>query len=354
MSNPFDYNTSIWGIPHAMERCFLSTLQGDHDAAFLVYDYPTVDSPEADEWLDTLDAFIAAHRATKKPAFVICTITELLPEKVRDRMLEKGVVPLQGLEDGLAAYAFAVKYFEHQRDRLPTMTLPRPAGAAPTGKVCTLDESQSKQSLAAFNLPIPIGETCSADDAPGIADRVGYPVVVKATGAEFLHKSELGAVAVNVGDHDGVVNAVGRIVASCASHGVKPEQFLVESMVGGAVAELIIGIKRDEQFGPALVIGSGGVLVELVADSTSLLLPVKRDELREAIDSLMVAKLLHGFRGRPRGDMEALLDAIEAIVAFATDCWSELLELDVNPLMVLPEGQGVVAADALIVLQDED
>jgi len=354
VSNPFDYNTSIWGIPRAMERCFLSTLQGDHDAAFLVYDYPTVDSAEADEWLDTLDAFIAAHEATGKPAFVICTITELLPQAVRDRMLKKGVVPLQGLEDGLAAYAFAVQYFEHQRDRLPTMTLPRVAGTTPTGKVRTFDESQSKQSLAAFGVPIPAGEVGCADDLPAIADRLGYPVVVKATGAEFLHKTELGAVAVNIGDHDAVVSAVDQIASSCDSRGVKAEQFLVEHMVSGAVAELIIGIKRDEQFGPALVIGSGGVLVELVADSTSLLLPVTRDELREAVDSLMVAKLLHGFRGRPRGDMDALLDAIEAVVAFAEDCWSELLELDVNPLMVLPEGQGVVAADALIVLQDEN
>ncbi|MDH3546873.1 MAG: CoA-binding protein, partial [Gammaproteobacteria bacterium] len=197
VSNPFDYNTSIWGIPQAMEKCFLSALQGEHDAAFLVYDYPTVDSPEADEWLDTLDAFVAAHNATKKPAFVICTISELLPAAVRDRMLEQGVVPLQGLEDGLSAYASAARYYEHQRDRLATMTLPRPAAAAPTGTIVTLDEAQSKQALSAYGLPVPDGETGSASEAPAIADRLGYPVVVKATGPEFLHKSELGAVAVN-------------------------------------------------------------------------------------------------------------------------------------------------------------
>ena len=354
VSNPFDYNTSVWGIRHAMEKCFLSTLQGDHDAAFLVYDYPTVDSPEADEWLDTLDAFVAAHRATNKPAFVICTISELLPEAVRDRMLEQGVVPLQGLEDGLAAYGMAVQYFEHQRDHLATMTLPRPAAAAPAGMTRTLDESQSKQALATFGLPIPVGETGSAAEVAGIADRIGYPVVIKATGPEFLHKSELGAVAVNIDSHEVAVSAVAEIVSSSAAHGVKAEQFLVEHMVSGAVAELIIGIKRDEQFGPALVIGSGGVLVELVADSTNLLLPATRDEFRTAIDSLMVSKLLGGFRGRPLGDMEALLDAIAAIAAFAEENWSELLELDVNPLMVLPEGQGAVAVDALIVLQAQD
>ena len=212
VSNPFDYNTSIWGIPQAMEKCFLSALQGEHDAAFLVYDYPTVDSPEADEWLDTLDAFVAAHNATKKPAFVICTISELLPAAVRDRMLEQGVVPLQGLEDGLSAYASAARYYEHQRDRLATMTLPRPAAAAPTGTIVTLDEAQSKQALSAYGLPVPDGETGSASEAPAIADRLGYPVVVKATGPEFLHKSELGAVAVNIGGRNAAEAAVTGIV----------------------------------------------------------------------------------------------------------------------------------------------
>jgi len=128
------------------------------------------------------------------------------------------------------------------------------------------------------------GETGRAAEVAGIADRIGYPVVIKATGPEFLHKSELGAVAVNIDSHEVAASAVAEIVSSSAAHGVKAERFLVENMVSPAVAELIIGIKRDEQFGPALVIGSCGVLVELVADSTNLLLPATRDEFRTAID----------------------------------------------------------------------
>jgi succinyl-CoA synthetase beta subunit len=129
------------------------------------------------------------------------------------------------------------------------------------------------------------------------------------------------------------------------------ENFLVERMVTGAVAELIIGINRDEQFGPALVIGAGGTLVELITDSVSLLLPTTRDTVAEAIDTLLVSKLLSGFRGSPAGDLEAAIDAILSIAEFADHYWDTLLELDVNPLMVLPEGQGAVAADALICLQ---
>jgi acyl-CoA synthetase (NDP forming) len=111
---------------------------------------------------------------------------------------------------------------------------------------------------------------------------------------------------------------------------------------------LIIGIKRDEQFGPALVIGAGGILVELMTDSVSLLLPVDREAVAAALGSLKVAKLLRGYRGKPAGDIEAVIDAILSIAAFAEDHWEELQELDVNPLLVLPEGRGVVAVDALI------
>jgi succinyl-CoA synthetase beta subunit len=178
-------------------------------------------------------------------------------------------------------------------------------------------------------------------------------VVVKAVGEDFLHKSELGAVALRLHSAEDVTRAVKSISesarkASVGADKVVIEKFLVERMVTGAVAELIVGIKRDEQFGPALVIGAGGILVELLTDSVSLLLPTDREAVAEAIDSLAVAKLLAGFRGSPAGDIEAAIDAILSIAAFAEDHWGSLWELDVNPLMVLPVGQGVVAADALI------
>ncbi len=129
------------------------------------------------------------------------------------------------------------------------------------------------------------------------------------------------------------------------------ECFLVERKVESPLAEVIVGVKRDEQFGPALVVGSGGILVELVADSRSLLLPVTRDAVIEAINSLAVSKLIDAYRGGIRGDIDALVDAIMSVAAYAEEHWSTVLELDVNPLMVLSAGKGVVAADALIVLR---
>lgn len=356
VSNPFDYNTSIWGDRAALEQCFTMAMQGDHDAALLIYDHPTVVSNEVEEWVTTLDAFVAAHKVTGKPAFVVCTISELLPEDIRDRLIAEGVVPLQGLDDALFALSKAANYREFLANGAGAATLPKFA----TGKVAAesavrfLDESQSKSQLCDFGLTVPKGEVGTAEEVQEIAERIGYPVVLKAVGEKFLHKSELGAVVLNLQSAAEVTQAVESVSESVAeSHGAV-ERFLVERMITGAVAELIIGIKRDNQFGPALVIGAGGILVELIADSVSLLLPTDRAAVTKAVESLSAFKLIKGFRGNEAGDMNAIIDAVLSVAAFAESNWARLMELDINPLLVLAEGQGVVAADALISFSSEE
>ena len=348
VSNPFDYNTRIWGDQLAQQQCFTAAMSGEHDAALLIYDHPTVQGPEVDEWVVTLDAFIAAHKTTGMPAFVVSTVSELLPTAMRERLIRSGIVPLQGFDDGLYAYAMAARYYEFRAGNSAAPSLPRFAGGPAPATATFLDEWDSKQQLQAYGLPVPAGAVGGAAEVPALAEALGYPVVLKAVGAEFLHKSELGAVALNLCSAAQVAAALADISASAASHGLQAEQFLVEKMVGNTVAELIVGIQRDEQFGPALVIGAGGILVELIADSVSLLLPTTPEAVRSAVDSLASAALLRGFRGKPAGDLDALVAAIVAIAAYAEANWETLLQLDVNPLMVLPAGDGVIAADALI------
>ena len=348
VSNPFDYNTRIWGDQPALQQCFTAAMSGEHDAALLIYDHPTVQSPEVDEWIMTLDAFIAAHKTTGMPAFVVSTISELLPTAMRERLIRSGIVPLQGFDDGLYAYSRAAGYHEFRARNGVAPSLPRFASGSAPSQVVFLDEWDSKQQLQSFGLTVPAGATGSAAEVPALAEALGYPVVLKAAGADFLHKSELGAVALNLRSGPEVTAALAEIDASVASHGMVVEQFLVEKMVGDTVAEFIVGVQRDEQFGPALVIGAGGVLVELIADSASLLLPTSPESVLSAVNSLSSVALLRGFRGKPEGDVDALVAAIMAIAAYAEANWETLLQLDVNPLMVLPAGDGVIAADALI------
>jgi acetyl-CoA synthetase len=131
------------------------------------------------------------------------------------------------------------------------------------------------------------------------------------------------------------------------------DEFLVEKMAADVVAEIIVGISRDAQFGLALTVGAGGILVELLKDTATLLLPVSNDDIRVALQGLKTWPLLNGYRGKTTGDVDALVDAISAIASYAQAHADRLLELDVNPILVLPQGQGVVAVDALIHLSKD-
>jgi len=352
VSNPFDYNTSIWGDQAAMERCFTTSMSGDHDAALLIYDHPTVEADAVEEWLAALEAFVAARRATGMRAYAVCTITELLPKKLRDRLIADDVTPLQGLDDALFALSAAATYSEKRTkgaSDVPSVTRAS-TQVRPNAAFC--DEWESKRLLAACGLTVPQGDVGAADDLPALANRIGYPVVVKALGAEFIHKTEMGAVALNLQNADDVAASAKQIATCADERGHRVERFLVERMATDVIAELIVGIQWDPQFGHALMIGSGGILAELVADTASLLLPVTRQSVQEALMSLKVGRLLTGFRGAPAGDIAAAVEAILAVADFARENAAALCELDVNPLLVLRAGEGAIAADALIRIGD--
>jgi acyl-CoA synthetase (NDP forming) len=353
VSNPFDYNTSIWGDKDAMRRCFTLSLSGTHQAAVLVDDHPTVEADEVAEWVDALDAFIDAHRATGMPAIVVCTISELLPRALRERLIAAGVAPMQGLDDALFALAAAARYVR-RRSSLATAVLPRIAAPRPPHEdegEC-LDEWHAKQRLAAAGVEVPAGRLGGYPALGEMAAALGFPLVLKACGVSFLHKSEQGAVRLGLRSGDEVEDAAQKILAAARAHGLTVESFLLERMIEDGVAELIVGIHVDPQFGPTLIVGSGGILVELVGDSVSLLLPTDRETVTRALESLRVHALLRGFRGKPPGDIAAAVDAVLRVARFAELHWESIRELDVNPLIIRPEGRGAIAVDALLRLSE--
>jgi len=126
------------------------------------------------------------------------------------------------------------------------------------------------------------------------------------------------------------------------------KEFLIEKMIEDKVAEMIIGIKVDEQFGPAIIIGSGGIYTELINDSVTLLLPLKKSIVLNAINNLKISKLLNGYRGKSKGDIKSLVETILKLGKFAEKNASSLVEADINPLIIRPKNKGVIAADALI------
>jgi acyl-CoA synthetase (NDP forming) len=315
----------------------------------LVIDYAT-DGPVTEAQCDAaVRAILAACKQHGKMPIVTSTLSELLPARIRAEIIAGKGAPMQGLEEALNAFA-AVHRFAQRKAHLSAKTdISVPATpAAGTGRQM-LSEVEGKKALAAFGLSVPESRVVPVTDAAQAAAALGFPVVVKVAEPLIAHKTEAGAVAVNLKSTADVEAALARMSQSVGAYlqGGKIERVLVERMVGDVVAELIVGIQRDAQFGLALVVGAGGILVELVEDAAMLLLPTSAEEVEAALRRLKIAKLLGGYRGKPAADMQALVKSIMAIAAFAEANRHRLLELDVNPLMV--RADGAVAVDALVV-----
>ena len=354
LSNPLDYNTSIWGNLEACTEVFGIMMEGDYDVTVLALDFPKQGIGNDHEWQVAVDSLIAAHANHLKTCAVISNLSELMPENARQRLVKAGIAPLQSLKDGVAALARLVRYGERRRqvaamDDPEQLLLRGPLLVEGESKM--LDEWASKQLIGRYGLQLPGGRCVNKADVVEAADEVGYPVVMKGVSDRLAHKTEAGAVMLNLKDGSAVASAVEVMAGRLAEQGLADARFLIEPMISDFVGELIIGLKRDEQFGLALIIGTGGILVNLLNDSAIMLLPITREAASTAVLSLKGSALLRGFRGRPEGDLEAVVDAIMAVADFAMDHWDSVTELDINPLMVRPKGKGAVAADALVRLK---
>ena len=353
--NPLDFTTAIWGDGEALNHMLDSALRTEADAAMLVLDYPAEFTGERKECDLLLELFCAALIRHGKTGFVTSAFPELLPAHARERLHTQGVAALQGVEDGLAAWGRIAGY---QRNRLALLALGESVlvphcPQALEGEGRLLNEWDSKKALRAFGLQTPNGVLSSPDEALSDANALGYPLVLKAVSSQLPHKTEAGAVALNLKDGAALNAALEKMRASLVDYAphVPFDQVLLEPMAKPPLAELIVGIKRENDFGLALVIGAGGILVELLKDSRSLLLPTTDGAIRQALLGLRSAALLQGFRGRQVADLDALVAAIRAVADYACENAGQLLELDVNPLLV--GADGTTAVDALIRLGHE-
>lgn len=327
ITNPLDYHTFIWGDRAAMTACFTETLGAGVDAGMLVIDFPG-EGMDDSWWWPTLEAFVAAHRSTGVPAVVSSTLPENLPDRVCAWLAEWSVPAIPGLDEALGSLGAAVA--------TPPPSPHLPAPPLPVS-VRPLGEHQTKTMLAASGVPVPEGLVTTGAGLASAASVIGYPVVLKAIGLE--HKTEADGVVVDIGgpeELEMVARSMGRL----------GHEFLVERFESGAVAELVVGVRREPPIGVTVTIGAGGVLVELLADSVTLLAPVTAPEVEAALRALRVWPLIEGHRGRRRGDVAATVEAVGRIVQMVVDD-PTLVEVEVNPLLVLADR--VSAVDGLAV-----
>jgi acyl-CoA synthetase (NDP forming) len=226
---------------------------------------------------------------------------------------------------------------------LPEVTLPE----------TTPSEAVAKALLAGAGVPAVPEHACSDSEAAvAAAEQIGYPVVLKILSPDILHKSEIGGVLLDVANADQVRHGFATLLDRAKHHAphARIEGVLVAKQIKGAV-EMALGVFRDPVFGPVAMVGLGGIFIEVLKDVSFRRCPFDATEAERMIRSLKGFPLLDGARGRPKADVPALAKALSALSAFAVAAGPRLAGVDVNPLLVLPEGQGCFAADAVIELE---
>ena len=351
VANPLDVHTYLWFDPPAMGRVFSTALRSGYDAVGFMLDCPPEDQADGSSYHVVIDEFIAAAQPksdTDKPsrAALIGSLPETVSAQIRARCYAKNVIPLQGQREALEGLSLAggVGIAWRTEPAVERYLPSQPHTRVDAAAAYTLTEAEGKQALAAYGVRVPQGQVVAPEGVAAAAIAIGFPVVIKAVGAELEHKTDVGGVILNI--------------RTAADAGVAAERLaklsntlLVEEMTMDGVAEILVGVIVDAQFGQVLVLGAGGVLTELLADSVSLLPPWTRESIGAGLARLKISKLLDGYRGKAPGDVPKLIDSIVGIAEYASANRDTLIEIDVNPVIVRPAGKGVVAVDTLIRLR---
>lgn len=218
----------------------------------------------------------------------------------------------------------------------------------------TLSEGESKALLAQFGIPVTRGGLArSAGEAVALAGQIGYPVALKVDSPDIPHKTEAGAVFLNLNSEEEVRQAFDTILRNAGSYkpGARVNGVLVQEMLPEGI-EVITGVTRDPVFGPVVMFGLGGIFVEVLKDVAFRVVPLSRGDALEMIKETKGYQVLQGVRGKPPADIDALVDVIMKVSTLATVLKDQVEELDINPLVVYPEGRGVKAADAMVVIKE--
>ena len=349
VSNPLDYTTPIWGQEDLTYPVFSKAISAvEAGSAVLVQDYPA-------EGLDNSKVFyqrdaIAFARATKEsglPAAICATIPENMDIETRQLLISKGVAPMQGIHETLNAISASAEWSQNRVRIL--LDIPRPLSPnLRVGQQVMVSEPEGKSWLLANDFAVPQGKVTSGQNLGAVASELGYPLALKMVSPYLPHKTEAGAVVLNLSDAASAIQASIKMQADVVSYNPQAatDQFLLEAMSPKPLAELIVTLRRDPQFGIALVLGSGGILVELVGDAVTLLLPLSPHDITRAIKKLRVIGLLNGFRGGPQADLEKISLQIHRLCIAYTKQQDEIAEIEINPLFIYSDQ--VCAVDVLV------
>lgn len=363
IANPLDLTWAGLYDPTVARRC-AQALGGQEDVGLIILlqDAPKgLGTQQANRYATLLGMVAEGAALAGVPAVAVSNISgDLHPDY--EAMAARHRVPcLRGTAEGLTAVARVLTWGAEGAAQEP----PRPAGAAAEaareilartgGRV--LAENDGRRVLAAYGVaPLSERVAATADEAADAAAALGFPVVLKAMVPGIVHKSELGLVRLNIRTAGEAREAAEQLLARARAAAGDGEggnvRLLVQEMVA-PVAEILVGARVDPEFGPVVVVGSGGVQVELFKDVAIRLAPVSPDVAVAMIRETKAGRLLEGWRGRPRGDLDAAAAAVVALSRFIAEFHETIAEVEINPLGVLEEGKGCRPLDCVIVRAPE-
>ena len=326
LANPLDYHTYVWGNLPAMADVYSAILDAPIDFGIIVVDFPRADRCDGAAWDYVIEAAQIAQKRTSKAVALLASLPENMPEDRALQIAKAGLVPLCGLEVGLAAIASVASV--HPVPEASVIAAPRLC------QTHILDEVESKAILAEYGVDLPHFIVVAQGSLPETLP-FSYPVVLKSIGE--THKSEVGGV---------IIGLPNRAKLEIAMLEMDQPRYIIEELITDPIGELLVGIVGDQVHGYVLTLAAGGVLTEILRDSVSLSLPVNQIDILAALQRLKLAPMLAGYRGKPAVDKAALVRAVLAMQACVLDRRTSLAEIEINPLILT--SKSAVAVDALI------
>lgn len=310
--------------------------------------------------LEIAQTVAGVAKENQKPFVFFTNLSRGISPPLLDKLAEGNIPLLQGSRESLKAISSLVWYSCFQRQRIqrkPTeikeLPLPDELKSWLGSRKGVLGESQSKQLLKKYGISTP-QEVSAADpeEALGACKQIGFPVVLKIESPQIPHKTDIGGVALGIKTEQELISSWHQIqdnVSANAPHAEVKGILVQEMIVGGT--EVIVGVSNDPQFGPTILFGLGGIFVEVVKDFSLRVLPIDSKDAEEMIHDTLASEVLSGIRGSAKRDIPALTDVILRVAQLTIDSGGLIHEIDINPLVVLPKGQGCVAVDALVATQ---
>ncbi len=351
ISNPLDAGGTA-GDNAVFTKCIELIARDDN------VDLLAVTSPALINWprtVQTAELTVSLSAAIDKPVIFLTSYAEAIAPKVRALLEAAGVPILPATRRGFGALGRCVRYAAHRPALATASPVPRQredvTGLLSAG-AGVLSEHASLQILAAYGIPVARHVLAdSAEIALSVARDIGFPVALKACSPDLPHKSDIGAVRLGLGDTDSVARAYEDVLTRARAAGATNiEGVVVAAMARGI--EMIVGTSRDPDFGPTVMVGLGGTMVETFGDVSLRIAPVSHAEANAMIETLRGAALLDGGRGESPVDKTTLADVIVALSHLAVDHCDEIAAIDINPLLVSDDG--ATAVDALVVLREAD